>query len=185
MANPSRNQNAAPTPNATKPAPAARKRTFTGKVEGLTDLFRLKAADVIKHDSGATVDAHPESHANEFTTWPHSHPYRTYDKSGKALDYCTPIGGHFHIIKTKPSTNKDEPPEIIEVSGPMVMSWKVIKGKKVQVPVPANEYDDHTHEVEYVRSVKFETSSANFEAAAVIAMEANKTAPVQGVQTND
>jgi hypothetical protein len=157
------------------------KRTFTGKVEGLTDLFKLKVAKVVKQDSGATEGAHPETHANEFTAWEHCHAFRTYDKQGKLCEYSVPIGGHFHIVKTKAGVNADEPVIITEVSPPMVMGNRKVNGRMVQVPVPANDYDFHTHEVEYVRSSKFETSAANFEAAAVVAFEANKTAPVSGV----
>lgn len=156
------------------------KRTFTGKVEGLTDLFKLKVAKVIKQDSGASVDAHPETHANEFTAWEHCHAYRTYDKQGKLCEYSVPIGGHFHVIKTK-AGGADEPLQVVEVSPPMVMGLRKVNGRMTQVPVPANEYDFHTHEVEYVRSSRFETSSTNIEAAAVVAYEANKTAPVSGV----
>lgn len=159
----------------------AQKRTFTGKIEGLTDLFKLKVAKVIKQDSGASENAHPESHANEFTAWEHCHAFRTYDKQGKLCEYSVPIGGHFHIVKTKPGSSADEPVIITEVSPPMVMGSRKVNGRMVQVPVPANDYDFHTHETEYVRSSKFETSSTNFEAAAVVAYEANKTAPVSGV----
>ena len=70
---------------------------------------------------------------------------------------------------------------VVSVSPPMVMGLRKEKGRTVQVPVPANDYDFHTHEAEYIRSCKFETSSTNFEAAAVVAHEAQKTAPVTGV----
>jgi len=159
------------------------KRSFSGKVAGLTDLFKLTIAKVIKHDSGATEGAHPEYQPNEFTQYEHTHPYRTFDKAGKACDYCVPIGGHFHIVKTEAGDTPDEPMRVIDVSPPMVMGTRTEKGRKVQIPVPANNYDFHTHEAEYVRSCKFETSSTNFEAAAVVAFDAQKTAPVAGVVT--
>jgi hypothetical protein len=50
------------------------------------------------------------------------------------------------------------------------------------VPVHANDYDDHTHDVEYIRSSKIEFSTTNVEAAKVIAFESSKTAPLSGVE---
>jgi len=160
-----------------------KRRNFTGTKEIMTDLFKLLPADVIKHDSGATENAHPTRQANEFTSWPHTHPFRTYDKSGKRLTYSVPIGGHFHVIEWSAPEEEGNSPEIISVSGPMVMGMREDPetGLKVQAPVPANKYDKHTHEVEYLRSSKIITSTSNTEAASVIAMVESKVAPIAGV----
>lgn len=158
------------------------KRSLTGTKKIFTDLFKLTTAKVIKYEGWEDAGAeHPDTHPNKFSTWEHTHPFRTYDKKGEKVSYSTPIGGHFHVIKWKESDKDDEPPTILEVSGPMVMGTEKIKGKLVKVPVPANEFDDHTHDIEYLRSSEIIVSATNLEATKVVSFEANKTAPLQGV----
>jgi len=162
------------------------RRSYTGNVTVTTDLFKLMPAKVIKHDSGATENAHPEEQSNEFTSYEHTHPYRTLDKQGRLQDKCVPIAGHFHLIEVEPSENENEPPKIISVSGPMVMGMREVKGRKVMMPVPANNYDDHTHETEYIRSGDFQASKLNVEAAAVAAKNAALVSPaLAGVTETD
>lgn len=161
--------------------PATYRRNFTGTKQVFTDLFKLMVAKVIKYEGWEPEKEHPESHPNKFSTWEHTHPFRTFDKKGDKQTTCTPIGGHFHIVEWEDSKNKDEPPRIKHVSGPMVMQRKLLRGRQVMEPVPANDYDYHTHDVEYIRSSKVEFSTANAEAAKVVAYEAQKTAPIPGV----
>lgn len=158
------------------------KRNMTGKKEIFTDLYKLSVAKVIKYEGWDEANEHPETHPNKFSTWEHTHPFRTFDKKGDKMNTCTPIGGHFHIIEWEESKNPDEPPMIKSVSGPMVMSRQKVRGRTQMVPVAVNEYDDHTHDVEYIRSSKIEFSTTNVEAAKVIAFEASKTAPLSGVE---
>ena len=162
-------------------APAIR-RNMTGKKEIFTDLYKLMVSKVIKYEGWDEANEHPESHPNKFSTWEHTHPFRTFDKKGDKMNTCTPIGGHFHIVEWEESTHPDEPPFIKNVSGPMVIERRKIRGVMQAVPVPCNEYDFHTHDVEYIRSSKIEFSTTNVQAAQVIAYEANKTAPISGVQ---
>lgn len=156
-------------------------RNFSGKKDILTDLFKLSVAPVIKYEGWDEANEHPDTQPAKFSHWEHTHPFRTYGKKGEKLTMSTPIGGHFHIVEWEPSQNSEEPPIIKSVSGPMVMGKKKVKGKVVQMPVPANEYDDHTHDVEYISTSQIQFSTANLEAQKVIAFEANKTAPVPGV----
>lgn len=158
-------------------------RNMSGKKEVFTDLFKLAPAPVIKYEGFRETEAHPEDskHKQDFTYWEHTHPFRTYDKKGDPQKYSTPIAGHFHVIEWAPGKNPDDPPVIKSVSGPMVMGKQKIRGRIVQAPVPANDYDDHTHDVEYLRSSKIEFSTTNVEAAKVVAFEASKTAPIPGV----
>ena len=158
------------------------KRNMTGKKEIFTDLYKLSVAKVIKYEGWDEANEHPETHPNKFSTWEHTHPFRTFDKKGDKMNTCTPIGGHFHIIEWEESKNPDEPPMIKSVSGPMVMSRQKVRGRTQMGPVGVNEYDDHTHDVEYIRSSKIEFSTTNVEAAKVIAFEASKTAPLSGVE---
>ncbi len=158
------------------------KRNLTGKKEIFTDLFKLMVSKVIKYEGWDEVNEHPDTHPQKFSTWEHTHPFRTYDKKGDKMNICTPIGGHFHIVEWFVDPNDPEKiPKIKSVSPPMVMGKEKIKGRFVQKPVLANEYDDHTHDVEYLRSSKIEFSTTNVEAQKVIAYEASKTAPLQGV----
>lgn len=163
-------------------ASAPTRRNMTGKVQIFTDLFKLKVAKVIKYEGWDESNEHPESHPNKFSTWEHTHPFRTFDKKGDRMEACTPIGGHFHIVEWEPNENPDAPPVVKSVSGPMVMQRKIVRGRPSMVPVPANDYDEHTHDVEYLRSCQIEVGQTNVEAAKVIAAEAQKTAPIPGVQ---
>lgn len=156
-------------------------RNMTGKKEIFTDLFKLLVSKVIKYEGWDEQNEHPNTHPNKFSTWEHTHPFRTYDKTGAKMNHCTPIGGHFHMIEWE-DNGADGVPTIKSVSGPMVMSKKRIRGEIKSVPVPANDYDDHTHDVEYIRSCKIEFSTTNIEAAKVIAYDASKTAPLSGVE---
>lgn len=158
-------------------------RNMTGRKEVFTDLFKLSPAPVIKYEGISEADAHPDDkrHSKDFTSWEHTHPFRTYDKKGDPQKYSTPIAGHFHIVEWGPGETPDAPPVIKSVSGPMVMGKQKIRGRIVQMPVPVNDYDNHTHDIEYLRSSKIEFSTTNIEAAKVVAFEASKTAPIPGV----
>lgn len=158
------------------------RRTISGTHQIFTDLYKLLVANVIKYEGWDEAVDHPETNPNKFSTWEHTHPFRTFDKKGNRMNTCTPIGGHFHVVEWEDAVDDITPPRIKSVSGPMVMQKQRIRGRMQTVPVPANEYDDHTHEVEYLRSSKIEVSSTNVEAAKVIAAEAAKTAPVPGVE---
>lgn len=158
------------------------KRNMTGKKEVFTDLFKLMTATVIKYEGWEKEGIeHPDSHPAKFSHWEHTHPFRTYDRKGDRMKTSTPIGGHFHLVEWADSPNPDEPPVIKSISGPMVMQKKIVRGKQTQIAVPANDYDDHTHDVEYIRSGKIEFTATNIEATKVVAFESSKTAPIQGV----
>lgn len=160
-------------------------RNMTGQQEVMTDLFKLLPAEVIKYEGWEDPGIeHPDAHPSKFSHWEHTHPFRTYDRKGSKQTFSTPIGGHFHIVEWKLSDPKDpnSVPKILSVSGPMVMQSKIIRGKKTNVPVPANDFDEHTHDVQYLRSSKMVFSKTNPEAAKVMAYESAKTEPIPGVQ---
>jgi len=155
-------------------------RSITGKKEVTTDLFKLTVAKVIKYEGYDAENEHPDTHPMKFTTWEHTHPFRTYNKAGLKQTMSTPIGGHFHIVEWSEDKNGEEP-TIISISGPMAMGKKKIRGRTVQVPVPVNDYDTHTHDIEYLRSCPVQFTAINIEAQNIIALDAQKTAPVPGV----
>lgn len=156
-------------------------RNMTGKKEIFTDLFKLQVEKVIKYEGWDEANEHPNTHPNKFSTWEHTHPFRTFDKKGDKMNHCTPIGGHFHMVEWE-DNGAEGIPTIKSVSGPMVMQKKRVRGELKTLPVPANDYDDHVHDVEYIRSCKMEFSTTNVEAAKVIAYESSKTAPLSGVE---
>lgn len=162
--------------------PAPYKRNLTGKKEIFTDLFKLMVSKVIKYEGWDEQNEHPETHPNKFSTWEHTHPFRTYDKKGDKMNTCTPIGGHFHVVEWETNKDPEAPPIIKSVSGPMVMQRVRVRGRVQMMPVPANDFDNHTHDVEYLRSSKIEFSTTNIEAAKVVAFESSKTAPLSGVE---
>lgn len=144
-----------------------------------SDTFKLLVAPYLKRDGLAS---HPDEDPSAFVEAEHVHFYRTYDSDGKSLDRSTAIGNHFHVVKTAVNPDDPEgPPQILEVSGPMRLGKKRKQGRWVVEPVPLNDYDDHTHGVEYVKSGKIKARTTNIEAIKVVAADANKGAPVPGV----
>jgi len=156
-------------------------RNMSGKKKIFTDLFKLMVSTVVKYEGWDEENEHPDTNPEKYSHWEHTHPFRTYDKKGDKVIYSTPIGGHFHVIEWEPNEDPEQPPVIKSVSGPMVMAKKKVRGVPTQVPVPCNEYDDHTHDIEYLRTSEVEFSSTNVEAAKVIAFESQKGAPLAGV----
>lgn len=153
----------------------------TGRVYGHeitieSDLFKLKLSTCNKNvaiqDSGQ-VDLEKVEHI---------HFWRTVDSDGKKQTYCAPVAGHFHEIKFK-DNGKNEPVEILSVSGPLKMGLTKVRGQIKTVPVPLHEdlEDNHTHEVEYLKSHKVQARAMNVKAIQMIGDEANKTTGVPGV----
>lgn len=151
-------------------------------VKILSHLYKLTVAKFIKNEGWHnTPDDDPNSERH-FTEWEHTHPYRTSDSEGKSLEQSSAIGGHFHVVKTKPDPRGSEyPPVIVECSPPMTYKMKRIKGRMQKVVSPLNTYDFHTHAVQYVKSQEVDARVTNVQAQGVIAVEANKGAPVPGV----
>lgn len=153
----------------------------TGRVYGTeitieSDLFRLKLADAQKN---IAID---DSGQIELEKVPHTHFWRTYDSDGKKLIHCAPVAGHFHEVKYEEDPNGG-PVKIISVSGPLRMGLKKERGQLKSVPVPVNPdlEDNHTHEVEYLRSHKVVARSMNVKAIQLIGEEANKTTAPNGI----
>lgn len=166
----------------TKAVSAQTKRNYTASKAVTTDLFKLEPEIVIKYEGWEPESDTLQRNPSKFTNWEHTHPFRTYDKNGVKQTYSTPIGGHFHVIDWEPNEDPEQPPIIKSVSGPMVMATKRIKGVMQKVAVPANDFDDHTHEVSYLTSSEVKVHARNTEALKIISMEASKTAPLDGVK---
>lgn len=151
-------------------------RTFTKTKKIISDVFKLAVAEVIKQIG---PEKNPDKDPDSFRAFEHTHVFRTFDSDGKRHDRCCSTAGHFHEIEW--DYDADNKPRIKSVSGPMNMSKKQIRGKWTQVAIPANNYDDHTHDFLYLQSVEVQARTTNIEAQRVIALEAQKGAPVAGV----
>jgi hypothetical protein len=148
-----------------------------------SDLWKLLVSTTMKQIG---IENHPDENPQSFIDVEHCHFFRTVDSDGKKFDRCTPIANHFHLVKTE--INADDPkgpPVIVEVSPPMRMAKTKKLGKFVMAPVPLNDFDFHTHDVAYVKSEEVKTRAPNVEAAKVMALEAQKGAPVAGVGSRD
>jgi hypothetical protein len=152
-------------------------RIYSGQTIIESDLFKLNVANAMKNiaiqDSGQI----------ELEKVEHIHFFRTVDSDGKKLIHCAPVAGHFHEIKYE--EDKDGGPvKILSVSGPLRMGAQRVRGVMKTMPMPLNPdlEDNHTHEIEYLRSHKVESRSANAKALQMIGEEANKISNIPGIQ---
>lgn len=140
-----------------------------------SDLFRLKLATAMKNvalqDSGM-IDLEKVEH---------THFWRTYDSDGKKLNFSVPVAGHFHEIKYEETNGVVK---VISCSPPLRMGTQKVKGVTKMVPVPINPdlEDNHTHDVEYLRSHKVQPRIVNAAAQQMIGEVAVKNSGIQGIQ---
>lgn len=153
-------------------------RRETDRKEIWSDTFKLTVGLYVKRDGLAST---PDEDPNDFVEAEHVHFYRTFDSDGKKLDRSAPMCNHFHVVKTEPNPKDPTKPIILEVSGPMKLGKRRKQGRWVLEPVPLNDYDSHSHGVEYIKSGKVKARVTNIEAQKVLAYEFNKGAPVAGV----
>jgi len=116
----------------------------------------------------------------EFRSIDHQHQYHTVTSDGKTQVTSSSIGGHFH--KMEVIKHKDGSIEAKCISGPVRYVKVKQYGKWKKIIQPINDYDVHTHEVEYVKSDRIGKRLINAEAATVQAVDAQKVSPVPGVQ---
>ncbi len=148
-------------------------RQYSKEVEIDHDLFWLRTAPMKRNL------AMPHE-APEYRSIDHQHQYHTVTSDGKEQVTSSSIGGHFH--KMEVVKHEDGSIEAKCVSGP-VRYFKVKQhGKWKKIMKPINDFDDHCHEVEYVKSDRIGKRLINAEAATVQAVDAQKVAPVAGVQ---
>lgn len=149
--------------------------------EFIVDTYKLKPAPVWKR-VGKSEDFW--GNQSDWVQMEHTHIFRSMDEHGKKHIRSIPIGGHYHLVEVQESSNPNEAPKIISVSGPMVMSTEKNKktGKMEKVDVPLNDFDDHTHDWEFIGHHKFGKRVMNVEAAKAHALITAKGAPVPGVK---
>lgn len=168
---------------AKKPSPQASvkknvvHRQYAGTVEFDSDLFMLSPAKMKRNVT-------PNKDADAWLDVLHQHFFHTFDSSGKKLDKCSDVGGHFHVIKVIPGEGGGLP--TLEVSGPKTYAHK--KGKKVMVDASRGSgepgFDDHTHDVEYKWSSRMKPRTLNTESLKIVNEEANKLVAPEGITGN-
>ena len=111
----------------------------------------------------------------------HCHFFHTVDSDGKELTNSSSIGGHFH--KMEVVKDGDGVPHVKCVSGPVRLAKKKNRrtGKWEKITAPINDYDYHTHDIEYLKSEEITVRKTNVEAVQVQTIMAQKVAPVNGV----
>lgn len=151
-------------------------RSFTKVKQIVSDVFKLTVAQVIKQVGiEKNYDKDPES----FKNFEHTHIFRTFDSDGKKHDRCCMTAGHFHDVVWDYDENSK--PVIKSISGPKVLARKQVKGKWQSVSIRANDYDNHTHDMDYLQSHVVDARRTNIEAVKVVAFEAQKGTNPGGV----
>lgn len=156
---------------------ATQTRSFGSSIKIYSDQFKaslekMKRNDAWNKDEERLVDIE------------HVHFFRTYDSDGKRHETMQSVGGHTHKVEWR--QNAEGAAEILSVSGPVKPVRRKIKGKYVIQFDPIGDYDDHTHELIYVRSDVVEARKTNPQAAQYLGAEAQKEPqPLAGIASID
>jgi hypothetical protein len=164
-----------PAPEQTQTPEQPAERIFGSSVKIYSDQFKGSIEKMVRDDSWNEVERLIEIE--------HVHLFRTYDSDGKRQGHCQAVGGHTHeIIWAQDETGAAK---IKSVSGPVKQVRKKVKGKFVLAYEACNDYDEHTHEFEYIKSDVVEARRTNAQAAQYLGAEAQKIPTVSGVQPMD
>lgn len=151
-----------------KPAekPAEIKRIYKGDIEIINDTFKLVVSKLQKNISFDLK--HPA-----FVSVEHCHFYHTYDSSGSPQKQCNAVGGHTHNIRiyskdgelrgecSLPIHNKRSEALLYRKKNEDTGKMKVVTN-----PYNSDPYDKHTHEIQYIKSEKFQARKISPEAYA-------------------
>jgi len=147
---------------------------YSEQVQVDTHLYKLVEAPVIKYmgiEKESLVSPHDPSHRQDFIDMGHAHIFRTVDSDGRTHSKCVPIGGHYHVLELEYPEGKDKAPIVVGMSGPMKGIPTKINGKTIIKDMPVNHWDDHIHDVQYLKSEKIQTRKSNQEAQIYIAQK--------------
>lgn len=164
------------TPYPKQPLQAAPERVYAENLMIDHDLYKLQLAAMLKD-----IAIKAPNHEPLFDEVLHQHYYHTYDSSGKRMSECSPIGGHTHeLIIEQPAQpakfdkegNETEKAKVaIYKCGPPMRVVRKRQGrgrfKKVleRLMVHGLIYDDHRHDVEFLKSDRIKMRSKNVKAA--------------------
>jgi hypothetical protein len=152
------------------------KRVYGNEIKLESDLFKLLEAKMKKN-----VALYPkiEKILDEVT---HTHFFRTFDSDGRPQKYCSPVGGHFHVVETVPPKSPGEAATILSVGPALMKRFKTVHGQQVQVIEPYMPGDDnHTHEFVYMRTCDVQGRQVSAAAAMLIGAAEAKLAPIPGI----
>ena len=154
---------------------AEQKRIFGNNFEFKSDLFKLEVAECNLNKSWNDI---PMLESIE-----HVHFFHTYDSNGRKMARTNIVAGHFHVIEYE-EQGGDKPVKILSVSGPMHEVKRKVLGRwqKVAEAISDTLQDDHTHKISYRRTERVQARQTSPQAANIEAAEANKTAPISGIQ---
>ena len=143
---------------------------YSEQVDIDTHLYKLVEAPVIKYlGKEKENDVHPARSPQDFVAMGHAHIFRTTDSDGKNHTKSVPIAGHYHVLELEYPEGKDKYPVVVSMSGPMRSQSKTVGGRTVLVDVPVNHWDDHVHDVQYLKSETIKSRKTNTEAQVFIA----------------
>jgi hypothetical protein len=153
-------------------------RTFNRQQDLVHDLYKLQEAKAKKNVAWQEGIITLE----DIT---HVHFFHSIDSAGNTQNTCVPINGHFHVMEmvTPPSATE---PAVFKCSPPMrwVRKRDPYTGKWQKVAQVANDYDQHTHDIKYVRSEIWQSQPVNKLAEAYMSQHGLSTPPpsLEGVQ---
>lgn len=150
----------------------SQQRVFSGEQKVHHDLFKLTVAEALKNVSWTEVP--------DYVKAEHCHMFHTFDSDGRPQTLSTSIAGHFHVMKIE--SNGSGIPKVTCESGPMKFVRKKVQGRWKKVMAPVNDADHHRHDTVYIKSDEIAIRKPNMEAVNVVAHDAQKTAPIAGVQ---
>lgn len=125
--------------------PTTQKRIFGQGNKLIHDLFRLQVAKMTRNVSWN--DEKPI-----YVEIDHSHIFHTIDSTGRKQETCSPVGGHHHKMTV---TYEQGVAPTVHCSPAMKYIRKRVNGENTKVLVEIDD-DNHTHEVEYIRSEEIE-----------------------------
>lgn len=165
-----------------QPTPALDKgieRFYATSKEVDHDLFKLSVARMLKWMGYNKGEKDPD----DLIPAEHCHFFHTIDSDGRPQQFCSSIGGHFH--KMEVVDDGSGVPKVKCVSGPLQFKFENYRknraNKRRKIAVPANDFDTHTHESEYVRSEKVALRKVNVDAVELVRIEAAQTQAIPGI----
>jgi hypothetical protein len=153
-----------------KKTTTATTRVFKSTTQKMHDLYKLNASEFLKNIAwqAGVVDYVPTTHA---------HFYHTVTSKGIAQTTSSHSGGHFHVMELVTPATQDSA-AVYKCSPPVKYAHKRVNGAMQKITVPFNKDDQHTHEVEYLKSEVLVEPKTNMEAVKFIAqMEARMNPP--------
>lgn len=152
-------------------------RQFQTQKTFMHDLYKLEVSTFLQNQA---IDGHEP----DYVKTEHVHYFHTIDSNGKTQTKTNAVGGHFHQIEVI-EQGPNLPPIVKCASGPMKEVKVKIMGKYQTKFVPANDVDNHTHDVSYVKSNVIVERVRNVEAAKVEAAMQAKSTPLQGADLSE